>query len=129
MKKDFKKWHGIKESVHNDRPRVFFNEQEVWFSFLGANVGFEQDGVGEKFLRPVVIIKKFSNETFWGVVTTKKKRTGDFYFKFSYRKDKFTTAILSQIRTIDSKRLLYKIGFIRDSDFKEMKKRLISFLK
>ena len=118
MKKDFKKWHKEKEYIHEERVRLFFNEQEVWFCSLGANVGFEQDGVGEKFLRPIVILKKFSNETFWGVPTTKKDKKGKFYFRFSYKKNEFTSAILSQVRIIDGKRLLYKIGFIRKNNLK-----------
>ena len=44
MDKDFKKWHKDKEAIHNERPRVFFHEREVWFAYLGVNIGFEQDG-------------------------------------------------------------------------------------
>jgi hypothetical protein len=36
---------------------------------------------------------------------------------------------LSQLRLIDSKRLDYKIGSMKEDDFAEMKKRLIAFLK
>ncbi|MEK9178917.1 MAG: type II toxin-antitoxin system PemK/MazF family toxin, partial [Patescibacteria group bacterium] len=129
IKKDFKKWHTKKELLDKEPNRPLFNEKEVWFCALGANVGSEQNGVGDKFLRPVVIVKKFNTEIFWGLPTTRKNRKGEFYFYFSSQKGDFTTAILSQIRLIDAKRLVYKIGNIRKGDFKEMKKRLTAFLK
>jgi mRNA interferase MazF len=129
MKKDFQKWHKRKEILDNEPNRPLFGQQEVWFCSLGANIGSEQNGVGDKFLRPVVIVRKFNSEIFWGIPTTRKNRKGEFYFYFSFQENDFTTAILSQIRLIDSKRLSYKIGTMRDADFKEMKKRLTSFLK
>src|SRR3989344_3405369 len=129
MKKDFQKWHKEKSGLHNDKVRPFFHEQEVWFASIGVNVGFEQDGVGEKFLSPVVIFKKFSNEVCWAVPTTKKNKKGIYYFRFNWRKNKSSSVILSQIRLVDGKRLFYRVGIMNDKDFKEMKKRLISFLK
>ena len=83
----------------------------------------------KNFLRPVVIVKKFNNEICWGIPTTKKTKKGKHYFSFEYKEDEFTTAILSQLRLIDSKRLDYKIGTMKEDDFVEIKKRLISFLK
>ena len=44
MKKDFKKWMEQKVKIHNDKTHPFFHEREVWFSSLGENIGFEQDG-------------------------------------------------------------------------------------
>ena len=129
MKKDFVTWHSRKAVLHETETRPFFNEREVWFCSLGANVGSEQDGSGELFLRPVVVLKKFNTEIFWGIPTTRSNKKGSFYFRFSFQKDDFTTAILSQIRLIDAKRLSHPIGMIRCREFAELKKRLISFLK
>jgi mRNA interferase MazF len=129
MQKNFKEWHKNKSDIHENKQRPFFHEQEVWFASLGSNIGFEQDGVGESFLRPVVIIKKFNNEIFWGIPTTKKNKKGVYYFRFNWGKDNGSSAILSQIRLVDSKRLFYKIGQISDKDLKEIKKRIISLLE
>ena len=38
------------------------------------NIGYEQDGSGNDFIRPVVIIRKFNNEIFWGVPLTKTRK-------------------------------------------------------
>lgn len=129
MNKNFKDWFTEKNDLNENKVRAFFHEREVWFSSVGVNIGFEQDGKHEKFLRPVVIVKKFNNEICWGIPTTKKTKKGKHYFSFEYKEDEFTTAILSQLRLIDSKRLDYKIGTMKEDDFVEIKKRLISFLK
>ncbi len=129
MFKRFKEWLKKKHIIHEIYKRPFFHERELWFAFLGINVGFEQDGKGDEFLRPIVIIRKFNNEIFWGIPTTSKPKQGKYYFTFTYNRDDSTTAILSQLRLIDSKRLKYKIGHINTNDFLELKKRIISLLK
>lgn len=75
MFKDFLSWHRKKEKIHNDFPRPFFHEREIWFCYLGANVGFEQDGQGIDFQRPVVIIRKFNNEICWIIPLSKTKNS------------------------------------------------------
>jgi mRNA interferase MazF len=129
MSKDFNVWNSRKIIIHEDSSGVFFHEREVWFASLGLNIGFEQDGKGGDFLRPVVIIKKFNNNLLWAVPTTSKPRYGKYYMKISFGiRDKYTNAILSQIRPIDSKRLKYKVGIIDNSTYSDMKKHIISLL-
>ncbi len=129
MKKDFQKWNGEKSEIHEKKDRPFFHEMEIWFASFGVNIGFEQDGKGDEFLRPVAIIRKFNNEVFWGIPTTKKKKSNKYYFEIKFGEDKSTSVILSQMRLMDSKRLRYKIGDVSKGDFEEIKNRLISFLK
>lgn len=125
MEKDFLKWHKKKKEIHEDRPRVFFHEREVWFCYLGANVGFEQDGSGDDFLRPIIILKKFNNEVLWVVPLTKKrKKNHKYYFEFYSKSGVGSSAILSQIRLIDAKRLKYKIGDMSASDFDAFKAKI-----
>lgn len=126
-KKDFQKWHTEKGFIHNEKQRPFFHEREVWFASLGENVGFEQDGRGERFLRPIVIIKKFNNEVLWCVPLTKNSKRGKYYFSFKIGQDT-STAILSQIRLVDGKRLQYKVGDLRAKDFEEIKRKIRQFL-
>lgn len=111
--KNYRSWHNKKEKLENISERPFFHEREVWYCYLGANVGFEQDGQGEDFLRPVIIIKKFNNEIFWGIPLTKSnkklnKNNEKYYYDFDFTEDVKSRAILSQLRLIDSKRLGYR---------------------
>lgn len=123
MEKDFLSWHVQKSALHEHTPRVFFHEREVWFAALGANIGFEQDGRGDEYLRPVLVLKKFNNEVFWSIPLTKKRKEGRYYISFSLA-GKASTAILSQMRLIDAKRLRYKIGSASTADFIVVKERL-----
>ena len=127
MTKDFRDWHREKGDLDEYKERPFFHAREVWFTSLGVNVGFEQDGRGKKFLRPIVVLKKFNNEVLWGVPLTKNPKKGKYYFSFKLE-NKASTAILSQIRLVDAKRLQYKIGDMLPSDFKELKRKLTQLL-
>jgi mRNA interferase MazF len=127
MKKDFKNWHNKKTSIDNIPERPFFHEKEIWFCYLGVNVGFEQDGMGEDFLRPVVVVKKFNDQIFWGLPLTRSKRTGKYYFAFQFD-GKESKVILSQIKLIDAKRLSYFIGEMSEKDFNELKEKIKQLL-
>lgn len=129
MKKDFQQWHYKKSDLDENKVRLHFHERDVWFTSVGVNIGFEQDGKSEEFLRPIVIIKKFNNETLWGVPLTSRKKAGKYYFEFEHDKNRRSTANLSQLRLVDSKRLKYQIGSISENDFMEIKKRIISIIQ
>jgi len=127
-KKDYSVWHIEKTEVQANKIRPGFYEREVWFCIVGTNIGYEQDGRGEKFLRPVVIVKKFNKEVLWAVPLTTKQKEGKYYFSFSLRDHEMSTAILSQLRLIDAKRLEYKIGNISKADFKVLKTKLTQLI-
>lgn len=127
MQKDFKNWHNKKSQIDEIEKRPFFHEQEIWFCHLGVNVGFEQDGSGEDFLRPILILRKFNNEVFWAVPLTKTEKKTKFYFSFNFESNT-SVAILSQIRLIDARRLSYIIGYISTDDFRALKAKLKDLL-
>lgn len=129
IKKDYQQWHRKKGAVNQKEIRVFFHDREIWFCHLGENIGFEQDGRGHEFLRPVIVLKKFNNEILWGIPLTRaKKKDRPFYFTFSFRSGMESTAILSQIRLIDGKRLKYKIGEVSKEDFQFLKAKIRQLL-
>ena len=64
MKKSFDNWNKIKQNTHNDTKTIGFSQYEIIFMKLGANIGFEQDGQGVEFLRPVLVYRKFNNRVF-----------------------------------------------------------------
>ena len=108
-KKDFQKWHDKKSDIDRIEKRPFFHEREIWFCYLGANVGYEQDGLGIEFQRPIVIIRKFNNEICWVVPLSKTKKRGRYYFAFPFDDVTMSVAITSQIRLLDLMRLSRKI--------------------
>ena len=129
MKKDYTSWHSKKSGVNDIVKRPFFHEREIWYCSIGVNVGFEQDGGGEDFLRPVIILRKFNNEIFWAIPLTRsnkirKTKAERFYHSFTFVPEFTSVAILSQIRLIDSKRLTYQIGDMPEIDFIKLKEKL-----
>lgn len=125
----------MKAEIHNDKIRPFFHEREIWFSSLGENIGFEQDGSGEKFMRPVLVFKKFNNEVIWALPLTRTDKTGKYYFRIppvttnDIADDRSSVVILTQIRLVDVKRLQYKIGTVKEDEFIKIKEALIALLK
>jgi mRNA interferase MazF len=117
MKKDFLKWSAKKSIINDISQPPFFHEREIWFCHLGVNVGFEEDGKGDDFMRPILIFRKFSRDILWGFPLTKTKKEKSYYFRFSFKPRIESVAILSQIRLIDARRLSYKMGEIADHDF------------
>ena len=98
---------------------------------MGQNIGFEQNGKGENFVRPIVILKKITNQMFIGVPLSSQIKDGDWFFKFEFNiKDKtsLNIAILPQIRMFSSKRLLNKIGVMKIADFEKMKDKIKKFI-
>ena len=133
MKKNYQDWHNKKSEINNIIKRPFFHEREIWFCYLGVNVGFEQDGNKEQFLRPVVIVKKFNNEIFWAIPLTKsqkqhKKEVEKYYYDFSFVPNITSVAILSQIRLIDACRLSRHMGTMAENDFNNLTKKLKALL-
>lgn len=127
-KKDYKIWTPEKEKLHNgENPRPGFHEREIWYCHLGENVGFEQDGKGDDFLRPVIVLRKFNNEILWAIPLTSALKDSSYYFAVSFGEGenmRKSSAILSQIRLIDAKRLAYTIGEVGKEEFEELKKKL-----
>ena len=81
----FDVWNELKKRIEAEdhSPDKFPKEREVWMSSVGKNIGFEQNGSGENFSRPVLIVKKFNNHMFWAVSLSTKQKTFDFYFNYT----------------------------------------------
>lgn len=120
MMKDFLDWNN-KKIIINKNKRPYFKEREVWFVNLGVNIGFEQDGVGEKYMRPVLIFKKFNKEIFWGIPLTRKIKNIIYYINLETSPE--SSVIISQIRLLDAKRLSHKINTINKIKFYEIKEK------
>jgi mRNA interferase MazF len=109
MKKDFEVWNKKKKIIHERENVPFFHEREIWWCSLGLNVGYEQDG-GEKFERPVLVIKKFNRDVFWALPLTTSDKRNQYYFPIGGQEG--SAVILSQLRLVSSKRLerlMYKL--------------------
>ena len=129
FKKLLQFWCKKKEEIHeNGISKVFYN-REIWFASLGVNIGYEQNGKGEEFLRPVIILKKLSPKMAICIPLTTREKIGTWYFSIKNSGNKKATASLGQIRTIYVNRLSYKIGKVDKSEFYNLKKALGGLLE
>ena len=120
MQAEFDTWNEQKKSIHNIQQCPMFKEREVWWCSLGANVGDEQNGKGSSFTRPVLVLKKFNRNLFLGVPMSTKIKDNKFYHRISFR-EKEQSALLSQIKVIDAKRLKDKMGEITGNEMAKLK--------
>ncbi len=126
---EFEAWHKLHQSLEKrDVSNLFFKEKEVWFCSIGKNIGSEQNGKHELFERPVLIFKKFNNNTFLGFPLTSKIRDPLFHFRLGGpNEDSFI--ILSQIRLFDRKRLNRKLNTITNREYYSILKSFIKIMK
>ncbi len=126
MDEQYNNWNNIKKQIANDNITVGFKNRDIFYMNMGKNIGFEEDGKGENFVRPVVIVKGFNKNMFFGIPLSTKIKEGKFYYRFKFnKKDEAieNIALLSQMRLFSTKRLLNKIGMMNIDDFENMKNK------
>ncbi len=127
--KDFDAWNERKKRLHG-RPRAsdFFQTREVWWCALGLNVGVEMDGKYESYSRPVLILRRFNKDMFWGIPFTTTPREGYAYVRVTHAGGP-SWAILNQLKTMSSKRLLRRIDLIPSDQFRTIRIKTALLLK
>ncbi|HHO56766.1 MAG TPA: type II toxin-antitoxin system PemK/MazF family toxin [Trueperaceae bacterium] len=127
MSKDFDRWNIVKKGIDTtpiDEIQLY-KEREVWWCSLGLNIGYEQDGKGQSFLRPVLVLRKFNKHIFLGVPSTgNMRKRGDFYCAVYTRRNSFNF-ILSQIRLFDAYRLVNRMTILPSNKVEKVKKALV----
>lgn len=122
MRKDFDAWNKNKKRIHAENENKLYHEREVWWCSLGVNVGFEQDGTGTDGERPVLILKGFSKQVCLIMPLTTSEKKNPYHVSLEIVGGKNAFAIISQIRLIDTKRLINKIGFVNHKIFEKIRK-------
>lgn len=128
MGKDFNRWNIEKQIVHNKGGEVFYSEREIWWCILGVNIGFEQDGSEVEHRRPVLILKGLSRRTCLVIPLTTSVRVNKFRISIGPVAEREASALLSQMRVIDTKRLVRKIGTLGRDIFDEVRKNVRALL-
>lgn len=128
MHKDFDRWNAEKKQLQvcSRRP-AFVSEREIWWGALGVNVGREQDGRGDHFERPIVILKVLSPDTFVVLPLSTKRRMEVFQSEVTHGTIR-GFALLDQIRVLDAKRLRRKIGTMGRGEFQKIREKVTAML-
>lgn len=123
MEKNFDEWNILKQKLDREHKNPTFKEREIWWCSIGINVGHEENGKNRLFNRPVLVVRKFNRQIFLGVPLTTKIKENQFYHVIHFR-DQNQSAMLSQIRTWESKRLTHKMGEITEEQFFQIKDKI-----
>mgnify|MGYP002725512278 CR=1 FL=1 len=129
--KNFEKWNKDKQKTHrrSDTNSLYFKEKEVWWSKLGVNIGFEEDGKGEYFQRPILVLRKFNRHSMLVLpLSTKIKPKNKYYFTIDCPDGIQRSVILSQIRLIDIRRLTERMFELEESAFLGIKKAFLDVI-
>ena len=122
MQKDFDRWNNDKKEVDANARMPLYATREIWWAKLGLNVGFEQDGTGGEFDRPVLILRGLSRHVCFIVPLTTSKKRDRFYIDGGEVDGKSAAAIISQLRLIDTRRLVEKVATLNKSTFETIRK-------
>jgi len=126
----FDTWNDEKKILNNKKRENFYiNPREIWYTKMGINIGFEENGK-ENFLRPVLVLKIIGTLIFTVALTTKGKKEHWFYHKLEeldlnnpkYIKTSFI--ILSQVKVMDKNRFFKKGGILSKKEFLEVQKKI-----
>ena len=112
--------------LSNKKAVPTFKEGEIWWCSIGMNIGREIFGKGKDFARPVVIFKKIGSDSFLAIPLTTQIKKGSWYVPI-WSGDVECRALLSQVRVLDERRLINKVGTLNLSHFTELKARFLEF--
>jgi len=122
FEKDFDNWNNNKKVIHSTNDNKLYHEREIWWCSLGINIGFEEDGTGISGERPVLILRGFSRQVCLIIPLTTSEKKNPYHISLGRVDNRNAFAITSQIRLIDTKRLINKIGVVDQILFKNIRK-------
>ena len=130
IENNFTLWDKVKKTIHSNGGRPLrIKEGELWWAQIGQNIGVENNGKNENFRRPVFVAKKINKYSALCIPITSKEKVGEGYIKFHF-KDSSQTLMFNQMRTLDTKRFLNKIGEINSPEYlDEIRENICSFIK
>lgn len=125
MDKDFDSWNSRKKVIDTLKDRPFFKEGDIWWLHLGLNIGYETNGKSTEYTRPVLILKKYNKYSFLAIPLSTSKTINQYRLSIGTIANKEATVNLSQLRNIDSKRLVKKIEYISKNKLSQIKEKAI----
>lgn len=126
--KNFDGWNEKKKRIDVGVKRRFYRVREVWWCALGVNVGFEENGTGIEYQRPVLVLRGLSRETCLVAPLTTSQNFHKYRIPIGIVDGRPAQAILSQVRVVDAKRLVNRIAILDKEIFQKIRKSAIDIL-
>ena len=130
MHNEFDQWNEVKKQTQNKElsARSYFCEREVWWCSIGVNIGVEANGKNEVFERPVLLVRVFNKDMAWVVPVTSTMKNSPYFYPFHFNNQP-RSLVLTQMRTISTKRLRRMVDIISEEMFAEVQEKLIDLLQ
>lgn len=125
--KDFEGWNVNKQHIEHNWSNKFYQPREIWWCAIGVNIGFEEDGKGQVGERPVLILKGFSKQVCLVIPLTTSRKRNKYHIPVGIVDKKESSVIISQLRLVDTRRLINKVGYLDDEVFLEITKAIRDF--
>lgn len=125
--KDFDLWNICKKETDTQDFRPYYKEGDIWWLGYGLNIGDELDGKGERYQRPILVLKGLSRNICLTVPLTSKSYSHKYRFEITVN-ETTQKLILSQIKVIDCKRFLKKMGKISKNELDKVKQKIRELL-
>ncbi len=120
----FVTWTKLKIRIHFSVQNLYPRERQIWWVNLGYNIGVEMNGKNEKFERPVLVLKRFNEDSCLVVPLSTKIKNERYHLHFKNSKGQLVSANFSQIKSISIKRFIRKIEKMNPRDFEKSKEFL-----
>lgn len=127
---NYDEWNEVKKKISKNHNSLSVKVGRIYWVKIGLNIGNEVYGKGKDYARPVLVINKLfdsaGNKIFLGVPLSSKiyKNTNKYRYVFNSNKG-LQSALLSQIRVFDNKRIAYQSSIKIFSDDVNKIKELI----
>ncbi len=126
MDKEFDEWNAVKKQLHNKQSNhTHFHNRDIWWCSLGINIGTEQDGRNDHFLRPALILKRYNKDLALVLPLTRTNKNNRYYHILSVEAVTDSRVVLSQLRTISSKRLRARMARVPEKEFAIIREKII----
>ncbi len=121
MDKDFDRWNTVKKLTNSDKPHSY-TIRDIWWCRWGINVGTEIDGKDKLFGRPCLILRGFGTDSCFVVPLSTSGKKHPLRMPIGKVEGKNAYINLSQMKTIDTRRLTAKICSIDKRIFNSIRK-------
>ncbi|MFA6432238.1 MAG: type II toxin-antitoxin system PemK/MazF family toxin [Candidatus Paceibacterota bacterium] len=126
MNEPFDDWNELAKAL-DERLPIYSNTREIWWCSVGMNIGTEIYGKNNLFERPTLIVHLYNSETALILPITGKARNKRFFMPIRLN-GKDCYVMLSQPRTISTKRLLKKEKRLPQEEFDVILKAFINLI-
>jgi mRNA interferase MazF len=125
----YNNWNIKKQEIQfSDIEETYFKEGDIWWCSLGQNIGTESYGKGRDYRRPILVIRKLSEDLCIALPLTSKTKIGTWFVDILLNYES-RCVMLYQIRTLNRKRFQRKMGEVSIEDYIKVKEKLESLLE